>query len=66
VFNVEPLAGDLLVDGVVDTADLAELSRYWLSPESSRHSDFCERADTNRDGAVNLRDFARMAANWSE
>lgn len=65
VFNVEPLAGDLAVDGTVDIADLAELSRHWLSPESSRHSDFCERADTNRDGVVNLRDFARMAKNWS-
>ncbi|MEN6575705.1 MAG: dockerin type I domain-containing protein [Phycisphaerales bacterium] len=66
VFNVEPPAGDLVVNGLVDIADLAELSHSWLSPESSRHSDFCERADTNRDGVVNLRDFARMAANWSD
>ncbi len=64
VFNVEPLAGDLVVDGQVNVADLAELSHYWLSPESSRHNDFCERADANRDGVVNLLDFARMAVNW--
>jgi len=64
VFNVEPPVGDLVVDGVVDIADLAELSHYWLSPESSRRDDYCERADTNRDGVVDLRDFARMAANW--
>jgi len=50
----------------VDIADMAELSHYWLSPSSSRHNDFCERADANRDGLVDLRDFARMAANWSE
>jgi hypothetical protein len=64
VFNVEPLPGDLVVDGKVGPADLAQLGRYWLSPESSRRNDFCERADTNRDGFVNMIDFARMAANW--
>jgi len=66
VFNVEPPAGDLVVDGVVNLVDLAEMSCRWLSSESSRHNDFCERADTNRDGVVNLLDFAPMAANWSD
>jgi hypothetical protein len=64
VFNVEPQAGDLAVDGIVGPADLARWSHSWLSPESSRRNDYCERADANRDGAVNLFDFARMAANW--
>lgn len=64
VFNVEPPAGDLVVDGEVGPSDLAQLSRHWLSPESSRRNDFCERADTDRDGLVNMVDFARMAANW--
>jgi hypothetical protein len=64
VFNVEPLAGDLVVDGLVNVADLGDLSHYWLSSESSRRTDYCERADTNRDGAVNLVDFAALAANW--
>lgn len=64
VFNVEPLAGDLVVDGRVDVADLMELAYYWLWPDSSRHNDYWERADTNRDGAVNLVDFAYMAQNW--
>lgn len=64
VFNVQPKAGDLAVDGVVDWADLARLGRYWLSSESSRRNDYCERADADRNGAVNLFDFARMAANW--
>ncbi len=66
VFNTEPPAGDLVVDGLVNIADLAELSHYWLAPESSRRNDFYERADANRDGCVNLHDFARMAANWSD
>ena len=64
VFNTEPLAGDLAVDGVVDAADLLELSHYWLSADAGRDNDYCERGDANRDGAVNLMDFALMASNW--
>jgi hypothetical protein len=64
VFNVEPLPGDLVVDGQVDLADLTELAYYWLRADSSRHNDYWERADTNRDGAVDLVDFAQLARNW--
>ncbi len=63
-FIAAPLEGDLAVDGVVDTMDLIEFSRYWLRPGSSRHNDYWERADSNRDGHVDLSDFARLAANW--
>jgi hypothetical protein len=64
VFNVEPLAGDLAVNGVVNGADLMELGRYWLSTDAGRHNDYYERADVNRDGLVNFCDFAIMASNW--
>jgi len=64
VFNVAPPAGDLVVDGFVDIADLTALSDSWLAPVSSLENDFCERADANRDGVVNLLDFALQAANW--
>lgn len=64
VFNVEPPAGDLVVDGIVDTADLVALTDAWLAPVSARENDFCERADANRDGMVNWLDFALQAANW--
>ncbi len=64
VFNVEPLAGDLVVDETVGPDDLAALSRCWLRQDAARQNDYWERADTNRDSAVNLIDFARMAANW--
>jgi hypothetical protein len=63
-FNAAPLEGDLAVDGVVDTMDLMEFSHYWLRPGSSRHNDYWERADSNRDGRVDLQDFARLASNW--
>jgi hypothetical protein len=64
VFNAQPPAGDLAVDGAVNLADLARMSRDWLAPESSRRNDYCERADTNRDGIVDFFDFARLASNW--
>ncbi len=64
VFNTLPPAGDLAVDGRVDGADFREFSRYWLSLETSRRNDYCERADTDRDGFVDFSDFARLAANW--
>jgi len=66
VFNTQPLAGDLVVDGTVDIYDLAELSYYWLRDEGSRDNDYYERADSNRDGTVNLLDFAMLASNWLE
>ena len=64
VFNMEPPAGDLAVDGVVDIADLVELSRCWLSTGAGPKNDYWERADANRDGTVDLADYALMAANW--
>jgi len=64
VFNVEPSAGDLVVDGAVNLPDLVEMAHFWLATDSSRENDYCERADTNRDGAVNMLDFALLASNW--
>ncbi len=64
VFNTEPLAGDLVVDGTVDIYDLDELSYYWLESEGSAHNDYYERADCNRDGVVDFGDFSMLALNW--
>jgi Dockerin type I domain len=64
VFNIEPLAGDLVVDGKVDLPDLVALIDYWLSDNSSQENDFCERADMNRDGWVDVFDFALLTSNW--
>jgi len=63
VFNLEPLPGDLYVDGSVDIADLTRFVYYWLCDDGSRHNDFYERADADRNGFVNLMDFAFLAAN---
>jgi hypothetical protein len=64
VFNTEPLPGDVVVEGTVNTDDLLRFSESWLAPMSSRENDYCERADANRDGRVNFVDFAHLAANW--
>jgi len=64
VFAVEPLAGDLAVDGAVDVKDLVEFSYYWLGDGANRANDYYERADANRDGTVNFCDFALMSSNW--
>ena len=66
VFNTEPLAGDLAVDGIVDINDLAEFSYYWLATEGSIHNDYYERADSNRDGQIDFLDFTLLASNWLE
>jgi hypothetical protein len=64
VFNTEPAAGDLAVNGKIDADDLAEFACYWLRDEGSIYNDYYERADINRDGYVNLPDLAALASNW--
>lgn len=64
VFNQEPLPGDLAVNDMVDIKDLVEFSYYWLGNEGNRNNDYYERADTNRDGSVDLIDFAFLASKW--
>ncbi len=64
VFNAEPPAGDIVVDGVVDMADLMALSVPWLADDGARANDYYERADANRDGRVDFADFALLASNW--
>ena len=66
VFNCDPLAGDLVVDGKVDAADLAELAHYWLKIDASVENDYYERADANRNGSVDMIDLAMLSANWLE
>lgn len=64
VFVHDPLAGDLIIDGVVDISDLSEFCYYWLQDNGDKSNDYYERADTNRDGHVNFLDFAIFASNW--
>lgn len=62
VFCQPPAPGDIVVDGFVDAADLAEFCKKWLADGADRSSDYHERADINRDGTVNILDFAVFGA----
>ncbi|MCK4997873.1 MAG: hypothetical protein KAS23_00005, partial [Anaerohalosphaera sp.] len=64
VFVKDPLAGDLVIDGVVDLNDLAEFCHYWLHDSGDKSNDYYERADTNRDGQVDYLDFTLLANLW--
>jgi len=64
IFNAEPRAGDMNLDGLVDWLDLLEFGNYWLLPEGAGHDATWERADTYRDGSVDGMDFALLANNW--
>ena len=50
--------GDLVVDGIVNGADLGELLAAW-GPATGNAS-----ADINRDGSVNGADLGELLANW--
>ena len=63
-FCQKPPAGDIAVDGYVDTADLADFCSKWLMNKAAISNDFYERADINRDGTVDMVDFAVMYENW--
>ncbi|HEV59070.1 MAG TPA: hypothetical protein ENN87_16490 [Phycisphaerales bacterium] len=64
VFLRDPLPGDVVVDGHIGPADLARFVRFWLRPDACRRNDYHERIDANRDGRVDMLDFASLAGSW--
>ena len=52
--------GDFDGDGIVDSTDLGQFSRNWLSAEE------LNMADLNCDGVVDCKDFARLANQWQD
>ncbi|MGA2915406.1 MAG: dockerin type I domain-containing protein [Sedimentisphaerales bacterium] len=64
VFNTDPCAGDLVIDGKVNMTDFVEFCNFWLQDNGNRSNDFYQRADANRDGKVDFEDFCLLAANW--
>jgi cyclophilin family peptidyl-prolyl cis-trans isomerase len=60
----EPQAADLVEDGRIDINDLMALLSSWLDINCSPDNDFCDSADLNRSGIVNVADFALFASNW--
>ena len=72
VFMNAPPAGDLTLDGTVGLADLLFFMDYWLdysdatlyNARGQAAYDLFERADINRDYAVDMADFAILARHW--
>jgi hypothetical protein len=73
VFLNPTLDGDLTVDRLVDIQDAAAFFERWLAfsdcalftGQGKAALDLFERADINRDYAVDLADFAWLAYNWA-
>jgi hypothetical protein len=64
VFIEDPATGDVVVDGTVDLSDLERWLDYWLREDGGYGNDFYYRCDINRNGWVDLGDFAMLAVNW--
>ncbi len=64
VFVTKPLAGDIVVDGIVDMFDLAAMAHYWPAVNGANSNDYYERADADRNGLVDFTDLAILASNW--
>jgi hypothetical protein len=61
--EVFPIAGDFEPDEDVDSLDLNYLCERWLDTLCAEPG-WCEDADINRDGIVNLLDYAYLAEHW--
>ncbi|MBI9019435.1 MAG: hypothetical protein JEZ07_19475 [Phycisphaerae bacterium] len=52
---------DIVIDGIIDIADLGMLAQQWLSDAGSLSADI---APEEGDGKVDINDFARMSVDW--
>ena len=53
---------DILEDRCVQLADIVALASQWLTTDDD--SDWIPQVDLNRDGIINMLDFAGLADNW--
>jgi len=59
--NPHPLAGDWNGDCRVDLVDFAVLCTHWLQTGCGEQNNWCDEADLNHSGDVNLDDVAEFA-----
>ena len=55
---------DILVRGQLDILEQLNLFAQWWLQTDCASPDHCDGADLNRDGRVDLEDFAILAAQW--
>ena len=66
IVTVDPNPNPLTEDCVTDADDLLEFAYLWLETTCDRTNDWCEGADMDHSGQVNLRDFAQLAGYWGD
>jgi len=66
IVTVDPNPNPLTEDCVTDADDLLEFAYLWLETTCDRTNDWCEGADMDHSGQVNLRDFAQLAEYWGD
>ncbi|MHC4237882.1 MAG: peptidylprolyl isomerase [Planctomycetota bacterium] len=61
----EPQFSDLAPDNTIDSFDLVfVLIRQWLNSDCNPDNNYCDRADINRDGSVDMTDYSLLSNNW--
>lgn len=61
---LEPLAGDVHVDYVVDLLDVGDMASYWLSTNCDDPGQACYGYNLSDNPKIDLSDFAVLAGNW--
>ncbi len=62
--TLEDYSADLNNDGVVDLKDMAYVAQQWLQPGGTPSADI--HPAPTADGIVNLPDYSKIAAHWSD
>jgi hypothetical protein len=57
-------AGDLVCPDGVTTLDFSLFAAHWLDENCGLSNDYCEGADLNLSGAVDINDLEAFADNW--
>ncbi|MFI4912230.1 MAG: right-handed parallel beta-helix repeat-containing protein [Sedimentisphaeraceae bacterium JB056] len=62
--EIKDLLSDMDMDGDVDMMDYSRISEYWGDSPAIVTNGFCEGADVNTDGFVDIDDLLYMAEQW--
>lgn len=57
---------DLAYNHTIDTVDLTVFMQRWLDSECDPNNNYCDQADINRDGQVDLIDYSLLGNNWQQ
>lgn len=63
-FYPVPLTSDIDGDGITDFVDFSLLASRWLQPDCCCSNSWCNGADLNRLGNVDIGDLAILSENW--